>query len=127
MRCNLFHFRSLKERARGAAAFTFLEVCLTLVILAIITAVLLRAHMRSLRAEEEARWLEASRFQMERVLTAAALQAPAGNDLLTNSPEWRITAEPVAGQGKDGASWQRWDVAPTSNPRQKTTLYLRAP
>ena len=81
-----------------------------------------------MRGEEEARWLETVRFQMERMATRARLGMPVQDTAATNETEWTITALPLDfQQGAGDAAWQGWEISPSNRPSLKTVFYLRKP
>ena len=108
------------------AGFTLLEALIALAAITLITTVLLSAHLQALRAEDEARWMEMARFQVERVMTRNTLGLSVADLSATNQAEWTLAMAPADFRQNAGdSSWQRWEISPTNRPSLKTVFYLR--
>lgn len=100
--------------------FTFVEVLIALVILAIAAVTLLSAESAALEAERRAQLMEQQRLLAEQVLTAVRSGSEGELKDLASDPRWTVSFT-----GLPGAGWTRLSVAPRGQPGPALAWHIR--
>lgn len=113
---------------KNRVAFTLLEALVALMLVALIAAVLVTAHVRALRTEESAQWLSRSRLQAERIFTETRLGLAPESNAVAQAEGWKITSASIPlGDEQNQDIWSRWTIAPSNRPSLQTVIFLRQP
>jgi prepilin-type N-terminal cleavage/methylation domain-containing protein len=108
------------------SGFTLLEVLIAVAVIALVASVLLTAHARTLRAEQTAQALEASRLEAEKAATEFWL----GNDprlILADvqADGWAVQLDAAHNEGANAPLWWQWTIAPSNQPLVRSIIYLK--
>jgi len=118
-----------RTRAKGSiAAFTFIEILVSLAILIIVVTTILHCHVAIIGAEERSRSIEDSRLLLSRIAGEAWMSTSMVETVGQGIEGWDVRFEPIASaDGTNQVTWNRWTISPTNNPLIEADLYLKAP
>ena len=115
--------RRTSRARRSSAAFTLIEVLVSLAILAVVVSAVSLVHLQTLKAARHVATIQAGLGPLEQVVTCGA--AGVAPQLVTDDLRqqgWMAERDMLGGGGE--ALWEVWRVSPSGMPWSVVSVYL---